>query len=124
MELCYHTLGALDSGTHALPDIHVGLRERERERTEAGIEGEGKEKHSIHRPIIAFIPTHDLFCSTCAIFIPRNAEVVDKVVDGYRLPRPPLASLQVYQLMLDSWHRDPECRPTFAEIVRVSPAAQ
>lgn len=47
-----------------------------------------------------------------------NAEVVDKVVDGYRLPRPPLATLQMHQLMLDCWHKDPECRPSFTEVVR------
>eukprot|EP00053_Salpingoeca_punica_P013248 m.119480 g.119480 ORF g.119480 m.119480 type:complete len:715 (-) comp16151_c1_seq2:376-2520(-) len=45
-----------------------------------------------------------------------NVEVIEKVVDGHRLARPGLASQQIYQIMLDCWHRDPESRPTFAEI--------
>nr|BAG55524.1 protein tyrosine kinase tec [Monosiga ovata] len=48
-----------------------------------------------------------------------NAEVVDRVVDGYRLPRPPVASAAMHALMLDCWHKDPECRPTFADVVKL-----
>eukprot|EP00052_Salpingoeca_macrocollata_P001091 m.23829 g.23829 ORF g.23829 m.23829 type:complete len:677 (-) comp11095_c0_seq1:50-2080(-) len=47
-----------------------------------------------------------------------NLEVIDKVVEGHRLARPPAASHQVHQLMLDCWHHDPDYRPTFTEVAR------
>eukprot|EP00054_Salpingoeca_dolichothecata_P008781 m.49809 g.49809 ORF g.49809 m.49809 type:complete len:663 (+) comp17953_c0_seq1:32-2020(+) len=45
-----------------------------------------------------------------------NMEVVDKVVEGYRLPSPQAATHEMHQLMLDCWHHDPEFRPAFAEV--------
>eukprot|EP00050_Salpingoeca_kvevrii_P006923 m.292666 g.292666 ORF g.292666 m.292666 type:complete len:708 (+) comp12656_c0_seq1:283-2406(+) len=45
-----------------------------------------------------------------------NVEVVDQVVKGHRLSAPRACSHELHQLMLDSWHYDPEYRPTFVEL--------
>jgi hypothetical protein len=48
-----------------------------------------------------------------------NIEVVDKVVEGYRMGCPDICPAQMHALMLLTWHQDPESRPTFAEIEQV-----
>jgi hypothetical protein len=45
-----------------------------------------------------------------------NAEVVDKVLEGYRMSKPKVATNSHFQIMQDCWHKDPESRPSFAEI--------
>ncbi|XP_072270498.1 tyrosine-protein kinase Src-1-like isoform X2 [Pyxicephalus adspersus] len=44
-------------------------------------------------------------------------EVRTKVTEGYRLPKPPLCTSDVYSLMLKCWHQDLDSRPSFQEIV-------
>jgi fyn-related kinase len=45
-----------------------------------------------------------------------NAEVLQKVETGYRMPIPNGCPPQLYGLMLNCWNRDPNKRPTFATI--------
>ena len=48
----------------------------------------------------------------------RNEQVVQKVVAGYRAPRPdPGCSLELYAVMLRCWNVVPEERPSFGELV-------
>uniref|UniRef100_A0AC34R5M3 Protein kinase domain-containing protein n=1 Tax=Panagrolaimus sp. JU765 TaxID=591449 RepID=A0AC34R5M3_9BILA len=42
-----------------------------------------------------------------------NAEVLQKVEQGYRMPCPPNCPPQLYEIMQQCWHKDPEKRPTF-----------
>ena len=43
----------------------------------------------------------------------KNAEVLEKVEQGYRMPQPPGCPDPLYQIMMDCWKEDPEERPTF-----------
>lgn len=45
-----------------------------------------------------------------------NAEVLQKVERGYRMPCPPGCSENLYQIMLDCWKSAPEERPTFESL--------
>ena len=48
----------------------------------------------------------------------RNEQVVQKVMAGYRAPRPdPGCSLELYAVMLRCWNVVPEERPSFVELV-------
>ena len=40
-------------------------------------------------------------------------EVLEQVERGYRMPKPNLTPENVYELMLQCWHRSPDRRPTF-----------
>ena len=42
-----------------------------------------------------------------------NAEVLQQVDNGYRMPCPQGCPPALYDLMLDCWQREPERRPTF-----------
>lgn len=42
-----------------------------------------------------------------------NAEVLNQVESGYRMPCPPGCPLPLYEIMLESWRKDPDERPTF-----------
>ncbi len=45
-----------------------------------------------------------------------NAEVVEKVLAGYRMPSPSGCLDIVYDIMMSCWDAKPENRPTFAEV--------
>lgn len=42
-----------------------------------------------------------------------NAEVLQQVERGYRMPLPPNSDELLYAIMLDWWKSDPKERPTF-----------
>jgi fyn-related kinase len=42
-----------------------------------------------------------------------NAEVLQKVENGYRMPRTANCPVMLYEIMLQCWHKEPEKRPTF-----------
>lgn len=42
-----------------------------------------------------------------------NAEVLQQVENGYRMPPPQICPPLLYDIMLETWQRDPEKRPTF-----------
>ena len=42
-----------------------------------------------------------------------NAEVLHQVEHGYRMPAPPSCPPNLYEIMLETWHKDPMKRPTF-----------
>lgn len=45
-----------------------------------------------------------------------NKEVIEKVVQGYRLKKPGSCPDSMYLLLTDMWKTNPEERPTFTEI--------
>ena len=45
-----------------------------------------------------------------------NAEVLQQVERGYRMPAPPSTPEALYKIMLDCWHSVPENRPTFESL--------
>ncbi|XP_073463532.1 protein-tyrosine kinase 6-like [Aquarana catesbeiana] len=47
----------------------------------------------------------------------KNKELVTKLVEGYRLPMPPLCTYDIYRLMLECWNEDADKRPSFQKIV-------
>jgi len=48
-----------------------------------------------------------------------NQEVFDKVVNGYRMPKPPLAPPAVYEVMTRCWAASPRRRPQASEIMNI-----
>ncbi|KAL1390312.1 hypothetical protein pipiens_001327 [Culex pipiens pipiens] len=42
-----------------------------------------------------------------------NAEVLNQVEHGYRMPQPPNCNATLYEIMLECWNKDPMRRPTF-----------
>nr|XP_019545217.2 uncharacterized protein LOC109415740 [Aedes albopictus] len=42
-----------------------------------------------------------------------NAEVLNQVEHGYRMPQPPNCNVALYEIMLECWNKDPMRRPTF-----------
>jgi len=42
-----------------------------------------------------------------------NAEVLHQVDNGYRMQCPEGSPSQLYNIMLECWHKDPMKRPTF-----------
>ncbi|XP_044536273.1 tyrosine-protein kinase TXK [Gracilinanus agilis] len=47
-----------------------------------------------------------------------NLQVVEAISKGFRLYRPQLASMTVYEVMYSCWHEKPKGRPTFAELTQ------
>ncbi|XP_027692173.1 tyrosine-protein kinase TXK isoform X1 [Vombatus ursinus] len=47
-----------------------------------------------------------------------NLQVVEAISKGFRLYRPHLAPMIVYEVMYSCWHEKPEGRPTFAELTQ------
>ncbi|XP_040293290.1 tyrosine-protein kinase Srms [Bufo bufo] len=47
----------------------------------------------------------------------NNRDVVTKVTQGYRLPQPPVCTMDIYNLMLLCWEDKPQDRPSFQELV-------
>lgn len=45
-----------------------------------------------------------------------NAEVLQQVENGYRMPCPSGCPQALYEIMLQCWHKEPEKRPTFETI--------
>lgn len=45
-----------------------------------------------------------------------NAEVVEQVQHGQRLPRPPACPSDVYQVMRSCWEKKPDARPSFRSV--------
>ena len=43
----------------------------------------------------------------------KNADVKERLEQGYRMPPPPGCPDPLYQIMMDCWKQDPEERPTF-----------
>jgi len=47
-----------------------------------------------------------------------NAEVVERVLDGYRLPKPKGCNDEVYEVMKNCWAENPQDRPNFVLITK------
>jgi fyn-related kinase len=45
-----------------------------------------------------------------------NAEVLEKLVHGYRIPCPKGCPQLLYDIMMECWHSKPIDRPTFATL--------
>ncbi|XP_066940367.1 tyrosine-protein kinase Src42A-like isoform X2 [Macrobrachium rosenbergii] len=45
-----------------------------------------------------------------------NAEVADQIEKGYRMPQPPTCPKNMYNIMLETWAKDPNKRPTFSTL--------
>lgn len=48
-----------------------------------------------------------------------NLQVVEAISQGFRLYRPQLAPMCVYEVMYSCWHEKAKGRPTFAELLQV-----
>ncbi|XP_070362041.1 tyrosine-protein kinase TXK isoform X6 [Equus asinus] len=48
-----------------------------------------------------------------------NLQVVEAISNGFRLYRPRLAPMSVYEVMYSCWHEKPKGRPTFTELLQV-----
>ncbi|XP_004706331.1 tyrosine-protein kinase TXK [Echinops telfairi] len=46
-----------------------------------------------------------------------NLQVVEAISNGFRLYRPHLASMPIYEVMYSCWHEKPRGRPAFAELL-------
>ena len=46
----------------------------------------------------------------------NNAEVLQQIERGYRMPAPPGCPELLYQIMLDCWKNSPDDRPTFESL--------
>ncbi|XP_078088234.1 cytoplasmic tyrosine-protein kinase BMX-like [Mustelus asterias] len=47
----------------------------------------------------------------------NNTELVQNILSGYRLYKPQLTSEEIYQIMSKCWHKEPEERPTFKQLL-------
>jgi hypothetical protein len=45
-----------------------------------------------------------------------NAEASEKVLEGYRLPKPEICPPQIYDLIFQCWNENPKDRPTMKDI--------
>ena len=45
-----------------------------------------------------------------------NADVIEQVSNGFRLPCPADCPEEIYQVMQSCWHENPEQRPSFSEL--------
>ncbi|XP_006894240.1 PREDICTED: tyrosine-protein kinase TXK [Elephantulus edwardii] len=48
-----------------------------------------------------------------------NLQVVEAISKGFRLYRPHLAPMSIYEIMYSCWHAKPQSRPTFAELLQI-----
>ncbi|XP_064141922.1 tyrosine-protein kinase TXK isoform X5 [Loxodonta africana] len=48
-----------------------------------------------------------------------NLQVVEAISKGFRLYRPYLAPMSIYEVMYSCWHEKPKGRPTFAELLQI-----
>lgn len=48
-----------------------------------------------------------------------NKSVMQAVSDGHRLGRPDLATAQMHEVMMRTWHKDRQARPSFQELIRL-----
>uniref|UniRef100_A0A8D1WCT0 Tyrosine-protein kinase n=1 Tax=Sus scrofa TaxID=9823 RepID=A0A8D1WCT0_PIG len=48
-----------------------------------------------------------------------NLQVVEAISKGFRLYRPQLAPMAIYEVMYSCWHEKPKGRPTFAELLQI-----
>ena len=48
----------------------------------------------------------------------NNMEVIERVSEGYRLPKLKDFPDELYELMLQCWNQDPKERPSFSEILK------
>lgn len=39
-----------------------------------------------------------------------------KINEGYRLEKPKFATSDIYNIMLQCWNKEPDCRPLFSEL--------
>jgi hypothetical protein len=46
-----------------------------------------------------------------------NAQTVEQVTRGYRMEKPDLCTESTYEVMKQCWHKDPETRLSFAEVL-------
>ncbi|XP_065214729.1 vascular endothelial growth factor receptor 1-like [Planococcus citri] len=49
----------------------------------------------------------------------RMTDLYDKLESGYRMEKPKFATNKIYDVMIDCWHHNPNCRPTFTELCQV-----
>ena len=42
-----------------------------------------------------------------------NREVMDQIPNGYRMPKPPICTDSMYEIILKCWDKKEEKRPTF-----------
>eukprot|EP00122_Pirum_gemmata_P001429 Pgem_evm1s1280 len=47
----------------------------------------------------------------------KNAQVLEKILTGYRIPQPEKATPALYQIMRSCWKVQAEDRPTFESLV-------
>ena len=57
-----------------------------------------------------------MFCIQIPYTGMSNAEVIEKVLGGYRLPSPDNCPKEIYQCMISCWNEQAEQRPSFKQL--------